>query len=370
MSLKEIACQDKAIKILQKAYTSDKIAGAYIFAGRDGVGKFKTAGEWSKLLLCFEPEQDGKFTDSCGRCRSCRLFEAGNHPDFQHVYKELREYTRDGKDKSPPVDLPIDVVREFLVERVSNKPGLSRKRIFVVSEAEKLNASSQNALLKVLEEPPEYCSIILICTKPENLFDTTRSRCQTISFGPIEEDIILNRLGEYEISSEAARFFTRFSMGSLGHACQLAELEASATDIYETKRKVVENIYGIKHGQVLKLAEWFLLEARQIADKWSQIDDKTSKSDINRRAEKLVLDIVAALFRDLMHINTGSSKNLINSDQQEEIMKLAERFCPERCASKIDEICMKIQWIDSNVNSKLVFEHLLFSLTDSDTISV
>ena len=106
MPLKDIFCQEKAIFDLQLAFVGDKVAHAYIFAGPDGVGKFTTAKEFAKLLLCKNPVERGDFTDSCGNCDSCRVFEAGSHPDFEHVYKELLKFTKDGKDKDTPVEFP------------------------------------------------------------------------------------------------------------------------------------------------------------------------------------------------------------------------------------------------------------------------
>ena len=199
MSLKEIFCQDKVIAVLQRAFAADKVPHAYIFAGPQGVGRFRTAGEWAKLLLCEDPVIENGFADSCRLCRSCRLFGAGSHPDFNPVYKELVEFTRDGKDKKTPVDLPIDVIREFLIEKVSTRPTLSKRKVFVISEAERLNDASQNALLKVLEEPPEYCCIILLCTRMERLLPTTKSRCQIIRFGTIAEDRMIEKLREMGI---------------------------------------------------------------------------------------------------------------------------------------------------------------------------
>jgi DNA polymerase III subunit delta' len=193
MSLKEIFCQDKAISILQKALAGDKLPHAYIFSGAEGIGKFKTAREWAKLMLCEKPVTENKFADSCGTCKSCRLFEAGSHPDFNLIYKELLEFTEGKKDKKTPVDLAIDVIREFIIGKVSTRPTLSRKKIFVISEAERLNAESQNCLLKVLEEPPEYCFIFLLCTRMEKLLPTIKSRCQTISFAFIDEERIIEK---------------------------------------------------------------------------------------------------------------------------------------------------------------------------------
>jgi DNA polymerase-3 subunit delta' len=215
MSLKEIFCQDKAITILQRALATGKVPHAYIFAGQEGIGKFKTAREWARVLLCENPVVENDFTDSCGLCRSCQLFEAGSHPDFNHVYKELVEFTRDNKGRKTPVDLPIDVIREFLIEKVSVRPTLSKRKVFVVSEAERLNDASQNSLLKVLEEPPEYCCIVLLCTRMERLLPTTKSRCQMIRFAPIAEDRIIKKLTEMGIEQRLGRYFARLAQGSL-----------------------------------------------------------------------------------------------------------------------------------------------------------
>ena len=224
MSLRDIFCQDRAIGILQRGWAADRLAHAYIFAGLEGVGKYRTAHEWAKLLLCQNPrlkkDKSEPFADSCGSCESCTLLEAGSHPDYAYVYKELREYTRDGKDKPPPVDLPIDVIREFLIEPVAIRPARSRRKVFVVSEAEKLNVNSQNALLKVLEEPPHYCTIILLCTRLEQLLPTTKSRCQTIRFGPIDDARIVSQLTGMGLGAKEAAFFARLAQGSLGLACQ------------------------------------------------------------------------------------------------------------------------------------------------------
>ena len=100
--------------------------------------------------------------------------------------------------------MSIDVIREFLIEGASKKPMLSKRKVFVVSEAEKLNNSSQNALLKVLEEPPVYCCIILLCTRLEKLLPTTKSRCRIIKFSRIDENIITDRLADLGLDEDLA----------------------------------------------------------------------------------------------------------------------------------------------------------------------
>jgi DNA polymerase-3 subunit delta' len=371
MSIKEIFCQDRAISVLQKAVWSGRLAHAYIFCGAEGVGKFKTAREFGKQLLCKEPVvQKGGFSDSCGRCESCRLFEGGAHPDFSHIYKELIKLTRDGKHKTTPIELPIDVIREFLVEKVSSKPVLSDKRVFIVSEAEKLNPASQNALLKTLEEPPPYCCIILLCTKPETLLATTRSRCQTVTFGPIDEENIEAKLKAQGVAGDAGRYFARLAQGSIGQALQFAALESEGAELYQTKRQIVEDISGYRYGDSLDIAERILGAIKEIAGAWGKIDAETSKSDINRRASKLLISIIIAALADAMRLGVGSSDKRINFDQIEQVKGLAQRLNAEKCAVKIADCYRLMQWVDDNVNEKLIFEELLLNLAVSDIIRV
>ncbi len=381
MSLKEIFCQDKAISILQRALAAKKVPHAYIFAGLDGVGKFKTAREWAKLMLCQNPIVENNFTDNCGQCQSCRLFEAGSHPDFNLVYKELREFTEDGKGKDPPIDLPIDVIREFLVEKISAKPTLSQRKVFVITEAEKMNTESQNALLKTLEEPPSFCSIILICTSLEKLLPTTKSRSQTIRFGPVSEDKIVEKLKQMGLGEKQSRYFARLSQGSLGFACQLAQLELAEPDLshdkkeapidlYETKKNIIDSIVSHKYADSLELAGQFLEKSKEIARFWGRLDDATSAKDINRRSLKIILQIIISALADAMKFGIVKSQDLINFDQKDKIEALAARLPPDQTAEKITDAYKAMQWIDASVNERLIFEQLLLNLAVSDIMKV
>ncbi len=364
MALKDVFCQDRAIEILQRGRAAGRAAHAYIFAGLEGVGKYTTACEWARLVLCRNPvasDGDG-FADSCGACESCALFEGGAHPDYSHVYKELLEFTKDGKGRKAPVEFPIDVVREFLLEKVTIRPTASERRVFVVSEAEKLNASSQNALLKVLEEPPHYCTIILLCTRLEQLLPTTKSRCQIIRFGPITEERIVARLAETGLDRQRARFFARLAQGSLGLACQWGRLEREGLALFDVKKTIVAGVAGFRRADVLELAEQLIAAGKQIATAWADLDKAVSKSDLSRRAQKTVIQIVVSAFHDAMMANTVSNPAPIHFDQSEDVARLAGRLDPEQAAQCIDEGYEALRWIDANVNEKLIFERLLLRL--------
>jgi DNA polymerase-3 subunit delta' len=372
MSFKEIFCQDKAITALQRAFATGKWSHAYIFAGPDGVGRFKTAVEWAKLLLCEKPvienNNSTSFADSCGSCESCRAIEAGSHPNFNHIYKELLEFTSTGRGRSTPVELPIDVIREFLIDKVHIRPSLSQRKVFIVSEAEKLNIASQNALLKVLEEPPGYCCIILLCTRLEKFLPTTKSRCQTLRFGPIDESKILEKLRSMELEQDKARYFARLSQGSFGSAIQYARLELAGVPLYEIKKQLISSLATYKLADAVEFAQQFLNESRKIADIWTGIEKTASKADINRRAQKTLIKIIITALYDVMTLNVASVKSSFNSDQKQHIAKLAVRFEPDQAATKIADCYEAIRWIEAGVNEKLIFEHLLLCLVNSDII--
>jgi len=370
MALGEIFCQDRAVSLLQRAFARGMVPHAYIFGGAEGVGKFTTAVEWGKLLLCKDPSGEKGGGDSCGACESCRAFEAEAHPDFNIIYKELIQYTKDGKNKKTPVDLPIDVIREFLIEKVSMRPTLSSRKVFIVKEAERLNRHSQNSLLKILEEPPEYCCIILLCTRLESLLATTKSRCQIVRFGGVDEDVISGKLKEMGVGQDQGRYFGRLARGSLGLACGWGRLELNDANLYRTKRALVDSVVGCEFSDVVELAAEFLDKSRQLAGVWTTLEKDTSKTDINRRAAKTVFGIIISALYDAMKLNVTPETPLINFDQKGQIERLARQFDAEQLAEKIADCYRVLRWIESGVNEKLIFEQLLFNLTGSDRMCV
>jgi DNA polymerase-3 subunit delta' len=374
MSLKDIFCQEKAIELLQRAYAADRCAHAYIFAGLEGVGKYTTARQWAKLLLCEHPvvgtQGTEPFADSCGVCESCALLEANAHPDYAHIYKELLEFTKEGKGRAAPVELPIDVVREFLIAQVSARPTLSGRKVFVVSEAQKLNPNSQNALLKVLEEPPSYCTIILLCTRLEELLPTTKSRCQIVRFGPIDEAHVTDRLSAMGMDSQRSRFLARLAQGSLGQAREWATLDQAGASLFDVKRQIVASIIQMRLADALDLADQFLAAAKSLAAVWVDLDKAVSKSDINRRACKTVLQIVISVFHDVMMLQVNPQHPLIHADQDKQIRQLADRLDAEQAAKMVGEGAEALRWIEANVNEKLIFERLLLRTCRSAIIHV
>ncbi|MGB8225552.1 MAG: DNA polymerase III subunit delta' [Sedimentisphaerales bacterium] len=361
MNLSDIFCQDRAVDTLQRAFAAQKIPHAHIFSGPQGVGKFTTARCWGKLLLCKSPIKKNNLADSCGKCDSCRSFESDSHPDFHHIYKELIRYTKDSQNKNKtPVELPIDVIREFVIEKVQIKPIFSAAKVFVVSEAEKLNKESQNALLKTLEEPPDKSFIVLLCTKLDNLLPTTRSRCQIVGFGPVSEEKIIAHLAAAGINKQEAKFLARLTAGSIGQAELFTKFEPS---FYGIKKQLLERLSGSRLSDTVDFAQWISSTAAQLTDSWCELTPGISKSDISRQAKKIFVQMFISALNDAMKQGIIEPAEMVNFDQPQQIKVLAQRYEPEKCAELIEDCFQTGRFIDASVNEKLIFEHLLLNIT-------
>lgn len=361
MSLKDIYCQERGIDVLQRAYFANRVAHAYIFAGPAGVGRFTTAQQWAKMLLCENADVTNQFADSCGHCASCEVFDGGAHPDLKIIRKELITFTKDGKNKTTPIDLPIDVIREFLIEKASERPMMSKHSVYIIKEAERLNNASQNALLKLLEEPPKHCFIILLCSQTEKLLPTTLSRCQVVRFGAVDEDRIVEKLTDLCVDQDEAMYWARFSEGSIGTALSWANLKLKDQSCYDIKRQLVNSLATQTLGSSLEMAEWFCKASATISKGLAAHHEKVSKKTLTRQAQKGLLKMAICAFSDAMKVHLGREEALANFDQEKQIKRLAERNDIEQSAGKIEKTYENLRWIDASVNEKLIFEELLLN---------
>lgn len=149
---------------LKKVIENNQVAHAYIFSGREGIGKKMVAMDFACNLLC-DNEADKK------------MFLAGSHPDFKLIKPNEKGL------------IPVDDVRG-MIENIHIKPIKSNYKIYIIDDAECMNASGQNSLLKTFEEPPEYAVIILITAKYNSLLTTIKSRGQLVEFSDLSNDEI------------------------------------------------------------------------------------------------------------------------------------------------------------------------------------
>ena len=170
------------------------------------------------------------------------------------------------------------------------------------------------------------------------------------------------------IDGKKAQYFARLAQGSLGRPCRWAQLELADANLYETKKDLIDSLSTCEYAEALDLAQWLLDESKKIATVWAKLDETTSRTDINRRAQKTLIQIIISALHDTIKLNVTPSKRVINFDQKGQIKKLASRLDPEQAAEKIADAYKTMRWIDASVNEKLIFEQLLLNLAVSDKI--
>lgn len=199
----QILGQERAAAILDAALRGERMHHAWIFHGPAGVGKATTAIALAQTLLCHAPAHDatGKLAP-CGSCESCRLLQSGGaHPDLIVITKELAAASEFRELRNRKLmNIPLDLLRERMlggwiegkyVEPVVGKtPLLRHGKVFILDEAELLDATGHNALLKTLEEPPPGTHIFLITAHEDRLLPTIRSRCQRVPFAPLSDAVV------------------------------------------------------------------------------------------------------------------------------------------------------------------------------------
>ena len=226
----ELIGHEDAAKQLQHAIEGGTVAHAYILSGERGSGKRTLATLFAAALLC---EEGG--TEPCGHCTSCRKAFSGNHPDLIYVAHEK------------PNVITVDEIREQVVGPAEIRPYESRYKIFIVSDADKMNPQAQNALLKTIEEPAAYVVVLLLAQSRDALLPTIRSRCAAIDLKSIDtEKLRRYLLTELHVSSEDALVIAAFSQGNIGRARALA----TGSEFSEIVDNAVRLLSGIRSMSV------------------------------------------------------------------------------------------------------------------------
>lgn len=211
---------DDIAERFRRTLARNRLASTYLFVGPAGIGKKRFALALAKSLLCQQAGADP--LDPCGRCESCRFFDAGSHPDLDVVGLP--------KDKST---LPLELFigdkehrnQDGLCHRISLRPFLGGRKVAIINDADHFSQESANCLLKTLEEPPPRSLMILIGTSPSKQLPTIRSRSQVVRFQPLPIDTVAEILlstGATTDSDTAVRL-AMYGEGSVERAYELAD---------------------------------------------------------------------------------------------------------------------------------------------------
>ena len=211
----EMVGQEHVVRALSNALKSQRLHHAYLFTGTRGVGKTTVSRILAKSLNCQGPDGQGGITDTpCGVCQACRDIDAGCFVD----YTELDAASNRGVDEV-----------QSLLEQAVYKPVQGRFKVFMIDEVHMLSNTAFNAMLKTLEEPPEYLKFVLATTDPQKVPVTVLSRCLQFNLRPMApetiEEHLAKVLGEEHIQADPAalRSLARAARGSMRDALSLTD---------------------------------------------------------------------------------------------------------------------------------------------------
>lgn len=337
---------DSVKKILRRLLAQKRVPNALLFAGAGGVGKKRFALELAKAFVCQNP----KNAEACDVCANCRRADNFAFPktDDRDAFKRVifSEHPDIGLVAPYNKNILVDAIRELETE-ANFRPFEAPARFFVVDEADKMNDSASNALLKTLEEPPAASYIFLISARPDALLPTIRSRCQTLRFAPIDAGEIENYLSKNKKFAAAdAALLAKLSDGSLG--------QAQKTDLEKFRRsrdamlKVLESVL-IKENrsELLRIAE--------------EMNDAKNKDDFEVR-----LDILQTLIHDVWATrNRADAKITINVDLATDLKRFAERADSPRLAAWLAEIETLRARLAVNLNRKIALDALFMQMASS-----
>jgi DNA polymerase-3 subunit delta' len=229
----DIRGHERPREFLRAAWAHGRLPHALLFTGADGIGKRSLALAFVARLQC---ERDGE--DACGECSSCRQIAAASHPDVQLIS------VTPGKK-----EIGIDRIRG-LKRFMQLQPMRGRAKVAILDEAHLLTIPAQNALLKVLEEPPTRSFLLLVSSNPGALLATVRSRCQRLQFAPLPADTVVEILtAASQIDAAAARGLAVLAEGSPGRAQMLeACLAGVSRDAWR------QQLAGVEQARYVRLA--------------------------------------------------------------------------------------------------------------------
>ena len=322
----EIIGHEDIIRHLKTAKKTGKISHAYLFTGNPGSGKKLIAGTFAAALQC---EKDD--TWACMECDSCRKAAAKNHPDIITLTHEK------------PNLITIDEVREQVIHDVAIRPYASPYKVYIIPDADLMNPAAQNAILKTIEEPPEYAVILLLTTSAQSLLPTILSRCVRLDLKVVEDRLVRRYLMEHlHVADYQADLDVSVAQGSIGKA-----EEAASQEFWDMTEKVLNLLKRAGNMEVYELTE----AIREISQDKQKVDE--------------YLDLFLFWFRDVLMYKATNDLGLLVFKQEINYIRdeASERSYEnlEKVLNAIDKAKARLR---ANVNVELALELLFLTIRE------
>lgn len=327
MRFDAIKGQDQPIRILSILIRKRLFPHALLFTGIDGIGKRSIGLAFARALNCGAPRSES--IEPCGVCNSCKKIQKLIHPDI-HVIEPSGLYIR------------VDQIRE-LISALLLKPCEARTRVVVISDAHQMNPESSNALLKLLEEPPDNTVLILTAPGDADLLPTIVSRCHPIRFQPIPAPIIQQILvSDYKIEPSRAFIFSLLSDGSIGKAITMA----------------LNPFDWIQHRNRLSFFLALDTQPKTVSSILSIAENLSKQKDLVQDS----LELLKNLYRDLLICKYHQANRVINQDLVQQLIAISSSIKTETLFEKFQLIQTTQTNLLANANTRLSLENLMLHL--------
>ena len=313
---------------LQKAIRYRRISHAYILSGERGIGKKTMARAFAMTLFC---EKGGE--NPCMECHACKQLLSENHPDVIWVTHEQ------------PASIGVDDIREQVNNTIGIKPYSSAWKLYIIDEAEKMTVQAQNALLKTIEEPPEYAIIMLLTTNQELFLPTILSRCIQLKLWPLQDQLVSDYLvRKFGVAQDRADVYAAFSRGILGRALDIAASDAFG-DMIRDILNILKGIHQMDTGQMLDCV-------RHLVSDYPNLQE--------------VLDLMQLWYRDVLMFKVTKDMNgLTFKSEYSAVSRIGSQSSYQGLEQVLEAIDKAKVRLMANVNKELTLELMLMTMKES-----
>jgi DNA polymerase-3 subunit gamma/tau len=344
----DVIGQDPIAQTLKNAIKTKRVAHAYLFTGTRGVGKTTMARILAKALNCLNAKEPT--TEPCCKCESCIAVNLGDDIDVIEI---------DGASNNG-----VEEVRR-LRENAVYRPARARFKIYIIDEVHMLSTSAFNALLKILEEPPEHIKFIFATTEPNKVIATIQSRCQRFDFANINPAAIAGQLRKIlaeekiEFEDDLVIALARMANGSMRDALSLLDRLISIGE-QPLKVSLLEQFLGCPDSE--KLGELISKIADKDAAGTLAVLDNLISGGL---AEVQIVDALTEYMRDMMVAKSAGADSellMLTEAQRQKIASLAEGFDVAGLVYAITAL-EKTRWqVKNTENPRALLEALLLRL--------
>jgi len=324
MSFKNVLGHSWPISLLQRAIENEKVMNSYLFLGNEGIGKKYVALQFAKALNCLDEEMERR--EACDHCASCKKIDRALHPDVLLI---------------EPIGQGIKKEQVIQMQReLAYKPYEGKRRVCILTAADRMAHDIPNTLLKTLEEPPLHTVIILLANNSRFLLPTILSRCQPIRFNPLPISLVSKWLVEGKGFDEAeAHLLASLSDGSPGKALEIQE------EIHQIPREeLLKDWVGSKSLSFQKMGSW--------------VESLPSQ----RENLLLMLEVAKTLLRDLVIVKTLKKETkLIHLDLWQVMEPLAANWSLSSLLKRMEILHHTSLAIRGNANTSLALEAMMLS---------